>query len=536
MTLTDFMLRVRGADRDRERARHYERLRSKAALADALEDQDELAGHLDRLPKTGFPIGHANTAAGLILMRVPREAALTSWLVMGSSGSGKTTAVKALYRWGLGNGLLIDMVDCKGDLYRPALREIAAFVKPLPADVRAEFVKHLLVIKLSGDLVVPKNPCRLGPGTTAESVAYDLTLAFARYSAAVGSALSVHMESVLRHSLLMMCEAKLSPLEIPLVLHHETLRTTLALRSENPLVREFFLGIFPTLPPGSAPALAARLQAAFMHDDVRLPFGADGNADFRDVILSGHRMVISLEKGGAPEAIVDLYGSLFIQDLCRSIFAAHGKGPPRLIFFDEFFHLLEAPAVAARFCTLLSSSRTFGVHPGFVMHQFAQAGREVREALLANVGIALIFRTSEANATHLGDFLPASDAALVERALRRGESPPSRAATRAFLMERLQRQENRVAYLWDRRQPYNSVRVRIQDYREPHDVLGIGSEELDEFVEISGIARGGYAVSRDVVRRQIGERQERLLALAGAARPTPRGAAPRRKSGRPNLG
>lgn len=533
--LNDLLLRLRNVHHDRNRARRYERLRSKAALAEALQDADELVGHLDRLPQVGFPLGEASTPVGRVVMRLLPEATLTSWLVMGSSGSGKTTVVKALYRWGLANGLIEDIVDCKGDLYRPALREVAAFAKTLPAELRERCVKDLLVIKLTGDTVVPKNPCCLGPGTTAETMAYDVTLAFSRYSAAVGSPLSVHMESALRHGLLLACEAKLSPLEIPLLLHHEALRTALVLRSANPLVQEYFLGIFPTLPSGSAPALAARLHAAFMHDDVRLPLGADGNVDLRDMILSGRRMVVSFEKGGAPEAVVDLYGSLFIQDLCRSIFAAQGKGTPRLIFFDEFFHLLEAPAVAARFCTLLSSSRSFGVHPGFVMHQFAQTGREVREALLANVGIALLFRTSEANAAHLGDFLPATDPVLVERALRRGEPPPSRAATRAFLMERLQRQENRVAYLWDRRQPYNSVRVRIHDYREPHDVLVISSEALDEFVETSGISRGGYAVSGDLVRRQIAERQERLLALVGSTRserPSPR----RKRGGGPNLG
>src|SRR5207245_2775697 len=136
---------------------------------------------------------------------------------------------------------------------------------------------------------------------------------------------------------------------------------------------------------------------------------------------------------------------------------------------------------------------------------------------------------------HLGDFLPGTDRALAERALRRGEPPPSRAATRAFLMERLQRQEDRVAYLWDRRQPYNSVRVRIPDFREPHEVLGISPEALDEFVETSGIVHGGYAASREVVRRQIAERQERLLALVAGASTT--GRAPRKKTtGRPNLG
>jgi hypothetical protein len=103
-------------------------------------------------------------------------------------------------------------------------------------------------------------------------------------------------------------------------------------------------------------------------------------------------------------------------------------------------------------------------------------------------------------------------------------------------MERLQRQENRVAYLWDRRQPYNSVRVRIRDYREPHEELGMSAEALDEFVETSGIARGGYALSREVVRRQIAERQERLLALVGTARTTARTSTRKKASGRPNLG
>jgi hypothetical protein len=185
---------------------------------------------------------------------------------------------------------------------------------------------------------------------------------------------------------------------------------------------------------------------------------------------------------------------------------------------------------------MLASARSFNISLGFIMHQFSQVPKDLREALLGNVSLAGIFRTSDSNAAHFADFLPATDPGLVARALRRGEPPPSRAATRALLMERLQRQEDRFMYWWDRRQPYNAVQVRIADFREPHLRAGISREALDEFVETSGIARGGYALSRETVRRQIADRHERLRALAAPTRASGRTVARRKPASRPNLG
>lgn len=536
MTASEFLLRLRNARRDGQRARAYDRRRGRVALMGALRESGEFIAHLDRLPREGLPVGIVDTPHGEVLLQVAREGLLAHLLLIGATGSGKSTFATSVVGWGLRHGLPVDVIDCKAGFFDAGLREIAAYALTLPPDLREEFIARLLVVDPFGEMVLPLNPCSVPAGSTVEDVAYDVTLALARYFAPM-SPLSVHMTNVLRHGLLLLSEAKLSLLELPLILQDEVLRAVLVERSRHPLVKEFFFGVFPTLPSGSAAALAARIQGLFLHESIRLPLGADGFVDLRRVIVEGDPTLVFLgKKAGAPEALVDLFGSLFLQALFQAVFAAEGSGRPRLMLLDEFFHLIEAPSLAARFSTMLASARSFGVSLGFIMHQFAQVPKELREALLGNVGLAGIFRTAQANAAHFADFLPGADPRLVEEALRRGEATPSRAATRGRLMERLQRLPDRAMFWWDRRQPYNAVPVQVLDFVEAHERAGVSREALDEFIRYSGIAHGGYAVSRDVVRRQIAERRERLRALVTPGRATTRPPLRRRATGRPNLG
>src|SRR5437867_4344587 len=74
------------------------------------------------------------------------------------------------------------------------------------------------------------------------------------------TALSLHMENILRHLLLLLTAANLSLVEAPAVLEDELLRGVLVERYGDTRLKEFFFRTYQTLPETSKHALGARLQ------------------------------------------------------------------------------------------------------------------------------------------------------------------------------------------------------------------------------------------------------------------------------------
>src|SRR5262249_41921565 len=151
--------------------------------------------------------------------------------------------------------------------------------------------------------------------------------------------------------------------------------------------------------------------ALLLPENLRLMLGANDVIDFRAILDCGTPLIAFLGKGpGVPEEQVDVVGSLLLQLLFQGAFASRSNiRRPYQVFLDEFFHLLDAPALARRFETALTTLRSFGVTLSLVMHNFSQVPPTMRETLLANVDLVGLFRTSARNAQFLGEFLPVSD-------------------------------------------------------------------------------------------------------------------------------
>src|SRR5262249_27190399 len=156
------------------------------------------------------------------------------------------------------------------------------------------------------------------------------------------------------------------------------------------------------------------------------------------------------------EEQVEVLGSLILQWLFQATYArGTGQSKSYLIAVDEFVHLLEAPGIARRFTTALTTARSFGLTLMLLHHNFAQLPASLREVILGNADLIALFRTSTRNATFFGDFLPES---------HRPDDPMSvdrRQAGRA--LEELQRLPARRCYWYDRRRPYRAVRLRTPD-------------------------------------------------------------------------
>jgi hypothetical protein len=525
-------LRDRRADQAKSVAAVNER--AGAEVRRALADYDAFVGPM-RAVKDGLRVGTATSSTGEdVPVHLAWGEEYAHWLVQGGTGTGKTTWVGSLLRQELEGGRPIGVIDCKGDLFRLALRLVVAIAHQLPEREREALRGRVVVVNPFGEYLVPLNVCAPLPGSSAEVQAFEVTLALSRL---FDSALGVHMESILRHLLILLIEARLSLVEAPQVLEDEVLRGLLAMRSSHPAVREFFLQAWPSVPQPSKDALVSRLRSLLLPENVRLMLGADDVIDLREILDAGRPMFVFLGKGaGVPEEQVEVLGNLFVQLLLQAVWSrGSGNGTPYLLALDEFVHLLEAPTLVRRFETALTTVRSFGLSLMLIHHNFAQLPTSLREMMLGNCDLVALFRTGGRNAAFFGDFLPETDPASLTRA---GEGGGSRDSIRRFQLEAVQRLPQRELFWYDRRQSYRSIRVRVADVPAPWRITRLTERQLEDRLCEERWDCGALARPRGELAGQLAARQDRLRALlrptavVPKASPTPRST----KGRKPRLG
>jgi hypothetical protein len=250
-------------------------------------------------------------------------------------------------------------------------------------------------------------------------------------------------------------------------------------------------------------------------ENIKLMLGADDLIDLKAVLDKGQPLFMFFGKGnGAPEEQVAVLASLVLQLLFQAAFnTKSGKRRPYQIILDEFFHLLDAPALEKRFETALTTLRSFGVMLSLVMHNFSQVSGALRESILNNCDYTAVFRTHSRNAQFFGDFLPELDPEIVAETLRKTGRPPAKHEVRAHLISRLQQLPNRHCYFYDKQKPYRALLLRVPDVPSPEKAAGISEHALDDFMRREGVFLGGYALPKEELCRQIEERKNRIDSL-----------------------
>ncbi len=503
---------ARGRAADQGKARAYLAHHAAESFREMLADYDAFVPHASRVEEPALPLGTARASSGEeIPVRLPWEDIYCHWLVQGGTGTGKTTFATWLVRNALRESQGIGVLDCKSGFFDAAILWAGATAYAMAPERREAFARRLAIVNPFGETLVPLNVCKPLPGATAETQAYEVALALSRL---FDSAMGFQMENILRHLILLLMESELTLAEAPAVLEDEVLRGVLATRSRSTAVKEFFLRTYPGVPASSKDAIATRLQALLLPENLRLMLGADDLVDLKGIFDRGDPLFLFLGKGpGVPEEQVEVIGSLLLQLLFQAAYAGGSRAMSYQLVCDEFFHLLDAPALAKRFETALTTLRSFGVTLSLVMHNFSQVPGSLRETLLANCDLMALFRTSTRNAQFFGEFLPELDPESALQALRKSGRAPSRFEAKSQQIERLQRLPNRHAYWYDRRKPYRALLLRVPDVPAPHEGVGISPRALDEFIEAQGIRRGSVALPKEMLRRQIEARRARLREL-----------------------
>jgi hypothetical protein len=502
--------RTQGADR--AKAHNYLSQVSDENFRELMQGYDAFVSYMREIQDPSIVIGTAKDSLGNnIEARIATDDIHRNWLITGAPGSGKTSFVTSVFARALGHGYPIGILDCKNDFFGTALRWAAAKAYRMDPAQRAQFIQSLAVINPFSDALVPLNVCKVLPGNTAEIQAYDICLSLSRL---FRSDLGFQTENILIQLLTLLIEAELTLVEAPIVMQDDLLRDILVNRSAKRSVKEFFLRDYPSVPAGSKLALLTRIQNLLLAENIRLMLGANDLIDLKSILDKGQPFFMFLGKGpGVPEEQVEVLASLILQLLFQAAFNTSSKRRPYQIVMDEFFHLIDAPALEKRFETALTTLRSFGVMLSLVMHNFSQVPGTLRESMLNNCDYMSIFRTHSRNAQFFGDFFPDLDPEIVAESLRKTGRPPAKHEVRAHLMSRLQQLPNRHCYFYDKQKPYRALLVRVPDVPSPEKAAGISEHALDDFMRREGVFLGGYALPKEELCRQIEERKNRIDSL-----------------------
>jgi len=522
---------------DQLKARRLIRHQSEAAFREAVGDYDTFVPLVSEVSAPSFLVGTARTFTG---ESVPVHLSLrdldSHWMVTGSTGSGKSRFVTGLLTCLLQSHLGVAVIDCKEGFFEAAIRWLGVLAFRLPPEARAAFVARVTVIDLFSRHLTPLNFCQRIPGSSVRAQASDITLALERLFEAGFSHL---MATIMRWLLVLLVSAELTLAEATLVLEDDVLRGVLVERSGIRPLQEFFFRTYAAMPDPPKTALRMRLHALFFSESL-LPVGTDEMVDFRRTIERGDILVVSLGTRG-PEEDTKVVGNLLLQTFARAAYTA-GRHPLYTLIIDEFFQLVDAPNLAGRFESWLTTMRSFNLSLCLALHQFCQVPPALRETLIANCNLNVVFRSSARNAEYLADFAPSIEPAMVMQAIRTGTKLPSAAEIRRSQMERLQRLPRQEFWWYDRRQPYRALQVRGSDVPDPHVAAGVSEGELDRFIADIGLGNGTAALTREQIHDQIARRRgrlERLLRPPVAVRlPDERPAVPagHSRNSRPKLG
>ena len=501
---------IRGTDLDRAKAQEYLADKFNETFSEAVAEYDTFVSHMLNVKEPAISIGSAKDSLGNeIPVRLGFKDSACHWLIQGSTGSGKTSFATHVLAEMLSQGRAIGVVDCKSGFFEASIRWAGAMAYNMDELRRKDFIRSLKIINPFSDALVPFNICRPVAGMSSEVQAYEMGLALSRL---FDSSMSFHMENLLRHTLVLLTEAELSLVEAPAILRDEVLREVLARTSKNLSVKEFFLRTFMDIPEVSKEGLLSRLQSLLLPENLRLMLGADDLIDLKGSLDRGDPVFIFLGKGdGVPEEQVAVIGSLILQLLFQAAYAGgSARSQPYQLILDEFFHLIKAPALSQRFETALTSLRTYGVMLTLVMHYFTQVGSTMRDSILNSCEFMAIFKNDSRNSQYFGDFLPELDPELVAGELRKSGRMPTKQEMRSHHLENLQRLPKQHCYWYDRNKAYRAILLRTADLPQPHEAIGVSARELDQFISSHGISQGGFALDKDVLRRQIQARQKRL--------------------------
>jgi len=347
------------------------------------------------VPKTGRIVCDGNDPSTRRPLAQDVRDALMHTLLLGPTGTGKSTIIASLAVQDIAAGRGVVVVDPKTDLIDDILQRI-------PRDR----LDDIVVLDASDDHPVGLNPLA-GAGSSAELVVDQLMAVFRGLYTDLGP-----RSSDILHSGLRAIASSSSPTlcALPMLLTDERFRASVAKEATDAFGLQPFFTWFRSLSKAEASAVVApamnKLRPLVSRPALRGILGQIApRFDMREVFTGRKVLLVSLGSGAIGPEAAQLLGSLVVSQLW---FAAQtrsrvppDKRTPVVAYLDEWHTLLHAPVDLA---DLLAQSRALGLGLVLANQSLSQLPPATRSAALANARSKVCFRLS------------AEDAAIMARA------------------------------------------------------------------------------------------------------------------------
>ncbi|WP_259068729.1 type IV secretion system DNA-binding domain-containing protein [Mucilaginibacter sp. X4EP1] len=313
--------------------------------------------------------------------------------IMGATGTGKSTLLKALIMQDIYDGAGLMCLDPHGDL-----------VEDILANIPEERIQDVVLIDPhDADFPIAFNILVAHSDTERELVASDLVAVFRRFSTSWGDA----MNSVFANAILaFMYNTKQYHLgDLRRFLIEASYRAHILATVTDPDIVYYWQVEYPILKSNSIGSILTRLDAFLRPRVIRNMLCQNKSIDFGQLMDSNKIVLVKLSQGLLGMENSYLLGAFIVSKLQQTAMARQmQEAKDRVPFFcyiDEFQHFI-TPSMAS----ILSGARKYGL--GLVLshqdiQQVAKYDPEIASSVLANAGTRMCFRLGDTDAKRLED-------------------------------------------------------------------------------------------------------------------------------------
>jgi hypothetical protein len=312
--------------------------------------------------------------------------------ILGKTGSGKSMLLQKFARQDIAEGRGFVYFDLHGDASPQLLKLIAAQQRITREDLSTK----LIVIEPAD------RQFSVGLNVIDQSTGQNSFVQIAEFAQVLKQrwhldSFGARTEELLRNSLHLLADNRLSILELPPLLTSGPFRAACVRRSQNPEVKDYFALRYDRASEAMQAtwrdAILNKVSAFTADPHFRHILGQlESSFSLADAIDSGYWIILNLDKGRLGEQAATL-GSLFLTKLKNALFARRSR---RLLtlYCDEIQNLI---VFDSSLDTLLSEARKFGVSI-VSANQFMDQYPPAMRSALAAVGSHIYFQLSAGDA------------------------------------------------------------------------------------------------------------------------------------------
>jgi len=341
------------------------------------------------VPTTGRLLGVSNAAGAERPIAISLRDGLNHLLVLGPTGTGKTTLMTSLAIQDLQAGRAVVAVDPKG-----------GFVEALADHVPPDRIQDVIWIDVTDAHPVGFNVLE-GANRAPERVSDQVVGIFARR---FGSMLGPRSRDLLHASCLTLAyqPTPMSLVELPRIMVDEAFRRRLVGRITGDVVLEQFWAAFEAYSPAERSTVIAPLMnkaRSFLLDRrVRACVGQTDSTWTMDQVLNERKiLLVSLSRGELGSEAAALTGSLLVSLLWQAV-QRRAVRLPVSVYLDEYHDLLGMDTDLAE---VMVQARGFGISVCLAGQHVGQVDPRMRSAVMANARTKIVFQTAADDAAYL---------------------------------------------------------------------------------------------------------------------------------------